>query len=570
MLNRSSLSNIFWLNKTKNKEIIFSPEDKILYTNTEISKKNLESFFRISKDNSKSKFTVITSVYYFLLKRYFDDFQNVVRITSSQEIELDNDVLLEVELDNNNTFKELLKKTADVIKESFEHCHYNSEDINLSEFSNFSIQFQYGTEEETLTDSVSLFYHEAEDSVFLGIYYKSEYSGYAVQSLLDNFTYILSNYDQYLDIEVHSYNFLLDQKSSDLLNQFNSTEVSYPTDKTIVSLFESQVDRSPSHTAVVFGDLSLSYWELNARSNQLAHYLISLYSIERDDLICIDLPRSEQMIIVILGILKSGGAYVPIDFDYPQDRKDYIIQDTHCRVVIDECFLSDFESQRDYYSTDNPVSLMSPDDLAYVIYTSGTTGHPKGVMIEHKAVFHSTLNRINFYSIESMLLIPSFSFDSSVAVIFGVLCSGGRLFVESTIHIKDVEHISNRIISHNINGLLCVPNYYFNLLPYLTGNASGSNTLEHVIVAGEELSKGLVSNHFKYSNAVLYNEYGPTECAVWSSVSIVNDDHITIGKPISNTQIYILDDYGHQVPIGVAGELYISGSGLARGYLNRE
>ncbi|MDN4015154.1 AMP-binding protein, partial [Chryseobacterium gambrini] len=171
-----------------------------------------------------------------------------------------------------------------------------------------------------------------------------------------------------------------------ILESFNSTEVNYPSDETIISLFEKQVLITPDHIAVVYEDISLTYFELNARSNQLAHYLREKYSINGDDLICIELPRSDKMIEGILGILKSGGAYVPIDVDYPQDRKDYILADTNSKVTIDESFLLDFELVRNYYSTENVDIFIRPDHLAYIIYTSGTTGNPKGVMIEHKNV----------------------------------------------------------------------------------------------------------------------------------------------------------------------------------------
>ncbi len=567
MLNTSSLSNIFWLNKTKNKETIVLSEEKVEYLDIEILKHQLSSFLRISKDNNLSKLTIVSSVFSFLLDRYFDNYQNIIKVYPCDLIQLTNSILLEVPDDKEITFKKQLKNFASDIKEAVSYSNYDASNLDLTGFSNCSIQFNQKL--ESIQDDISLFYNESGDKIVLGIYYKDVYKGYVIDSLLNSFIHILSNYDRLLDSGLADYTLVAGQEAFDILINFNTT-TDYPSDKTIIDLFESQVRESPDRLAVVYEDIALSYADLNRESNRLAHYLKDQYRIQGDDLICIQLPRNEKMIISILGILKSGGAYVPVDVDYPEERIDYILTDTKAKVNIDAIFLTGFDVLKNEYPTTNPESLIQPGDLAYVIYTSGTTGNPKGVMIEHRNVFHSTINRIAFYNIESMLLIPSFSFDSSVAVIFGTLCSGGRLFIESNIHVKDVEYISSQIIKNKIQGLLCVPNYYSNLLPYVNENTLGSNTLKYVIVAGEELSKNLVLNHQKYSDAILYNEYGPTECAVWSSVSIVNHPDVNIGKPISNTEIYILDEYGHLVPVGVNGELYIAGAGLARGYLNRE
>ncbi|KMQ64607.1 hypothetical protein ACM46_10170 [Chryseobacterium angstadtii] len=567
MLNTSSLSNIFWLNKTKNKEAIVLSEKETEYLEIQISRDQLDRFLRISRDNSLSKLAIVSSVFSFLLDRYFDHYQNVIKIYPSELIPLNNSVLVEVQHEKEITFKDQLKSFANEIKEVVSHSDYDPSHLDLTAYSGFSIQL--GQKFESVQDDISLFYNESDDTVVLAVYYKAAYPGYVMESLLNSFIHILSDYDRLLDTNVADYALLTEQETAGILNRFN-TVTDYPSDKTIVDLFESQARENPDALAVAYGDIALSYADLNRESNRLAHYLKDRYTIQADDLICIQLPRSEKMIISILGILKSGGAYVPVDIDYPKERVDYILADTRAKVNIDAAFLAEFDELKNEYPVKNPESDIRPDHLAYVIYTSGTTGKPKGVMIEHQNVFHSTINRIHFYAIESMLLVPSFSFDSSVAVIFGTLCSGGRLFIESSIHVKDVEYISYQIIRHKIQGLLCVPNYYSSLLPYLSENILGKNTLQHVIVAGEELSKSLVINHQKYSDAVLYNEYGPTECAVWSSVSIVNDPDVHIGKSIANTQIYILDEYGHVVPVGVSGELYIAGSGLARGYLNRE
>ena len=568
MVGNQFLSNNFWRKKIRHKDTAVFSKKEVSILKIEIFKNDLKDFIKISKNNPLSKFTIISSIFSFLLKKYFSNFQNTIKIYPSNLLDSEKHILLEVRDNDFATFKDLLQAAANEIKETFSYKDYNPLELNLDSFSNYSIQF--GQKVSDIKDNISLLYEETDDKLILTVYHQEINKEYLIESLLNNFRDILSDYASVLNQEINFYS-LADLKTREqILLNFNATDVFYPEEETIVGLFEKQVEKTPEDTALVYEGVRLRYKELNEESNLLAHYLIDKYNIQGDDLICIQLPRSERMIIAILGILKSGGAYVPIDPEYPTERIEYILEDTRCKALIDESFWRSYESLKGECSKDNPASVISPDDLAYVIYTSGTTGNPKGVMIEHRNVFNSTMNRVTFYSIESMLLIPSFSFDSSVAVIFGVLCSGGRLFIEDNNKVKDVEYISSRIIKYNIEGILCVPNYYSNLLPYLNENDAGKNNLKHVIVAGEELVKNLVLNHQKHSEAILYNEYGPTECSVWSTVSIVTNTNVNIGKPISNTQIYILDEYGHLVPPGVVGELYIAGAGLARGYLNRE
>jgi len=219
-------------------------------------------------------------------------------------------------------------------------------------------------------------------------------------------------------------------------------------------------------------------------------------------------------------------------------------------------------------STYNLQINVLPHNLAYVIYTSGSTGKPKGVMIEHEQLTSSILTRNSYYkSLGSILLIPSFSFDSSVAVIFWAISTGGRLILSTDQSLKDAAHIKDLVKqSHTI---LCVPSYYRFLLDEgLVENSS----LSKVILAGEELDEDLVSRHYNKTNGILlYNEYGPTENTVWTTVSKIESPavKVTIGKPINNTKIYITDKGDNLSPVGVPGEICIGGSGLARGYLNR-
>ncbi|MHA4812644.1 amino acid adenylation domain-containing protein, partial [Flavitalea flava] len=367
-----------------------------------------------------------------------------------------------------------------------------------------------------------------------------------------------------------------------LVMGFNNTESAYPSDKTMVDLFVAQAGMTPEKPAVVFEGQTLTYKELDERSNQLGHYLRGKM-IKEDSLVAICLDRSPEMVIGILGILKAGGAYVPIDPDYPSERIGFMLRDTEASIVL--CSRScrprlPLKEGLEYIELDSqweeivqegrtrPSTRLSPDNLAYVIYTSGSTGKPKGVMIEHKSLVASTWARRSYYpDVQSAFLLSSFSFDSSIALLFGALLTGGCLILCKTESIRDRDIVGQLLKQSELT--LCVPSFYSFLLD--EGLIAGSG-LAKVILAGENLNEALVARHYKETTGIiLYNEYGPTECTVWATVTSIREDdqRITIGKPIENTYIYITDNQGQLCPVGIEGEICIGGAGLARGYLKQ-
>jgi amino acid adenylation domain-containing protein/non-ribosomal peptide synthase protein (TIGR01720 family) len=369
------------------------------------------------------------------------------------------------------------------------------------------------------------------------------------------------------------------KEQQQILFEFNNTAVDYPMDKTLIDLFESQVMSSPELTAVVFQDSQLTYSHLNKQANKVAHFLKEKYHIMPDDRVGLLLNPSLNMIIGILGIMKAGGAYVPVDTAYPLDRISYIFQDSHCKLVLTENILNQtagltfIDINTIQHSDDqNPSRNADPDNAAYVIYTSGSTGTPKGVIIAHQSIINTIIWRSRYYSFgtnDRILQLPSYAFDSSVEDIFTPLISGSSLVLIPQEKKLDLEYIGNLVAYKNITHFLATPAFY---KTFLNNISEKLQNLRFVTVAGENIGSDLVSLHFEnLKNVKLYNEYGPTENSVCATVFefLPDNHHILIGKPISNNFIYILDPDKHLCPIGIIGEICISGKGLARGYLNR-
>ncbi len=373
-----------------------------------------------------------------------------------------------------------------------------------------------------------------------------------------------------------------------LLVSWNNTSADYPSNLSIHELFETQVKRTPDAVAVVFEDKHLTYGELNARANQLAHYLRSL-GVKPEVLVGICLERSVEMIVGLLGILKAGGAYVPLDPAYPTERNSFILSDARVQVLLTSeklvaellmpgvsvvCLDRDWEILSDQ-SEENPFSGSVASNLAYVIYTSGSMGQPKGVTIEHRSVLNlaAGLNKAIYTEGHDdkrrVSLNGSLAFDTSVKQIV-------QLFGGHTLDIvpQELRFDGSALLSylgrHEIDVFDCTPSQLRLLIE--AGMLSNSAAApKYVLVGGEPIDESTWQELVKAENISFYNLYGPTECTVDATVCHMglSGERPVIGRAIANTQIYILDPDLQPVPIGVPGELHIGGAGLARGYLNR-
>ena len=380
---------------------------------------------------------------------------------------------------------------------------------------------------------------------------------------------------------------LTPEEDKQLLRQWAGS--SSPYSLTLVhERFESQANETPSTMAVICGGHSMTFAELDRRSNQLARYLREL-GVQRETPVALCTERSVEMIVGILGILKAGGAYVPLDTTHPQERLEYMLGDSKAPVLLTQrhlplltnvphsvrrvCLDSEWKSMERQSS--EPLSTQTDaDDLAYVIYTSGSTGRPKGVLVSHRNLSQSNQARLDYYKEPpgNYLLLSPIGFDSSVAVVFHALCAGGTLVLPEPEFNWELRQLAELISQREISTMLCVPSLYSELLEIASPGQLAS--FRTVIVAGEACPKQLVESHYRIlPNSSLFNEYGPTEATVWSTVYACDPSasysSIPIGLPIANTLIYILDRNLQPVPAGVPGELYIGGEGVARGYLNQ-
>lgn len=360
----------------------------------------------------------------------------------------------------------------------------------------------------------------------------------------------------------------------------NEDLIDYTEGENVVDLFLSQVKKSPNNIAVAFGSKKITYKELNTLSNQFANYIINSHNVKVNDLVSVMLERSEWVIVCVLGILKSGAAYVPIEPNYPEKRKNYIISDSQCKITIDSGFITNFINEIDRLSPKLEHSIkILPESLCYVIYTSGTTGNPKGVMNEHRSLLNYLLSSSNYINRESdtsgCFAHLSLSFDASITEIFLPLINGKSLILSSGSGL-DIFEDSNLFKYAPYDFIKLTPSH-ISIFTSVLKNNSNKNIAAKYIIGGEALYNHHIQ-HFKALNidALIVNEYGPTEATVGCCInefntfsSLDSNESISIGLPIANTQIYILDENRELVPKGEIGELYIAGKGLARGYLNR-
>ncbi|GBD54546.1 non-ribosomal peptide synthetase [Microcystis aeruginosa NIES-298] len=532
-----------------------------------------------------------------------------------------NTLVLRTDLAGNPSFSELLKQVRETATDAYDHQDLPFEMLvealqperNMSYTPLFQVMFGLDNE---IVDSIDLEgikatrqpleFKIAKFDLSLSIQVKEarltaiwEYNTdlfdkSTIERLSGHFVNLLTGIIANPEQTVSQLPLLTESERNQLLFDWNQTETDYKNDLCLHQLFEQQVKQNPQAIAVKLEDEFLTYEELNCKANQLAHYLQSL-GVKSESLVGIFVERSLEMIIGILGILKAGGAYVPLDINYPQERITYLIEDTQLSIVLTQskfleqlpkfipntiCLDQDWSTIAKQ-STVNPLVAVEQHNLAYIIYTSGSTGQPKGVMIEHRSVVNYILTTIREYGITSedqILQFSSICFDASVQEIFVSLLSGATLVLRTEEMLRSSENFWQCCQKWQLTVLGIPTAYWHQLASELTAATLPIlSNIKVIFIGGEAIQPAKVQQWQTVTGQYsplprLFNGYGPTEATIATTLSEFTSPtttNVPIGRPISNTQVYILDACLQPVPVGVAGELHIGGVGLARGYLNR-
>jgi amino acid adenylation domain-containing protein len=403
-----------------------------------------------------------------------------------------------------------------------------------------------------------------------------------LRRMVDHWQILLAQVVARPDDRIAELEILTDEERRQLLFDFNDTQVDFPQRARLLhALFEEQAERTPSRSAVVFENESLTYRELNDRANQLAHFLQGK-GVRPGTLVGVCLERSLNVVVALLGVLKAGGAYVPLDPSYPPDRLEYVAEDSGLSILLTQeslrqawshsraelvCLDRDW-SQIAASSAANPVTAAQPENLAYVIYTSGSTGRPKGVQITH----HNVVNLVlamqaapGISSHDTLLAVTTISFDIAGLEIYVPLSVGAKIVLISRHAALNAREMARLLDQHQVTVMQAAP-VTWRLL--IESGWQPQPTLK-ILCGGEALPRDLAESLCARAGSV-WNMYGPTETTIWSTCHrITADAPILIGRPIANTQVYVLDRALQLLPVGAIGELCIGGDGLARGYLNR-
>lgn len=424
-----------------------------------------------------------------------------------------------------------------------------------------------------------------------GIHYSFEYctelfKQETIARLAKHYVHLLQTIIAHPEWKLAEMELISELEKSQILNEFNNTFVEYPKTKTIHQLFEEQVQLRPEKVAVAFEGVSMSYQVLNAKANQLARVLRAK-GVGREQVVAIMSDKSLEAIIGVLAIIKAGGAYLPIDIEYPPTRVEYMLNDAGAQLLLTQRdFVEKYQfagetidlADAQLYQGDdsNLEQINQPDDLIYIIYTSGSTGNPKGVMVQHINVNRliSNSNMLTITDSERILQIGSLAFDASTYEIWSALLNGASLYLIRKDDLLSPERFEAKMKEYHITiALLTTP--VFNQM--IEENPAIFAGLKALIIGGDALSpKHINFVRTLYPALCVINGYGPTENTTFTTYFKMDQEHpqtnyhnIPIGKPLSNTKVYIVDDNTHLQPTGVPGELCVSGDGLARGYLNR-
>lgn len=592
----------------------------------ELDENQTKGLNAVAKATGATLFSVLLSAYKVLLYKLTGQEDLVVGTSVAGRNHADieqvmgvfiNAVALRNTVEKDVSFKKLIAQINDNSLSCFEHQEYPYEalidDLNLVRDTArnplFDVMFEFVNFEQTapeFTDlelipynfeyNVSKFdltLHAADktDHIAMDFQYATDlFDSETIDNFIAYFKSIINQLIANADTTIANVD-VLNETQQQLIGTFSNADINFEATDNIVTTFEAAVEKHPTRTAIAFEGATLTYEELNTKSNQLANYLRE-QNIEKEDMIGLLLDRSLDMVVAILGVLKSGAAYLPIDPKLPQDRIAYMLEASNAKLVLGHANNIDKENPNCHeitscfnedLSTENITIERNASDLAYCIFTSGSTGLPKGVLMEHKGITNLVqgLGETVYKELGEGLhvgLLASYGFDASCQQIFGALLQGHTLFISNEEQRMDGLQLFNFYKENGIQVSDGTPTHFGMFLSSFSGAID--IPLQRWLLAGEALPKELVSDFYDRihdeSTLKLYNLYGPTESCVDSTyysidaTQLENYISVPIGRPLPNERIHIVDTAGKPVPVGVEGELCIAGAGLARGYVNKD
>jgi amino acid adenylation domain-containing protein len=589
----------------------------------QISPSLTDALHALNRREGATLFMTLLAVFQCLLHRYTGNDNIVVGTPIANRNRGDiegligffiNTLVIHTDISGSPTFREVLKRVRKVMLDAYAHQDMpfeklveelqperdmsrtplfqvafalQNEPYSSLEFSGLTVS-PVSIESPTAMFDMEVHMREEEDGIRGIVVYNTDlFDLSTIERMTGHYHRLLSSISESPDQPVSEIPMLTDAERHQILTEWNDTSMEYPGNKCIHELFEAYVEKTPDALAVISGDRRLTYKELNERANQLAHYLKS-QGVGPEVFAGICLERSPEMLIGILGILKAGGAYVPLDPEYPKERLAFMLEDTGTPVVLTLRSMVDalpvyngmiirLDSDLKFIereSKENPVSGAVSSGAAHIMYTSGSTGTPKGAVILHRSVVRlvSNTNYIKLERSDVVAQISTFSFDASTFEVWGALLNGACLVLIPKDVILSPEIFASEISKRKISVLLLTTAMFNKMaseVPY------AFSSLRYLLFGGEAVDPTSVSMVLEEGPPQnLLNFYGPAENTVatsWYRVENVPEKALTIpiGKPVSNTTIYILDSSLQPVPVGITGELYAGGDGLAREYLNR-
>ncbi|HZD93601.1 MAG TPA: amino acid adenylation domain-containing protein, partial [Candidatus Sulfotelmatobacter sp.] len=520
-------------------------------------------------------------------------------------------VVMRLQVDSAINFSDLLAQARSVALEAYRHQDVPFEQLaqavsarNLNHPSVFQVIFALqntpagkhtiaGVQNALLPDpeprvrfDLELYAWQMDNKLELcWLYSQDLFDSWRIEQMAEHFSRLLASLAAQPERPLHQVQMISRDERQRLLDEWNQTAPSYRAAARVHELFEQQAAKSREAIAAEFEDRQLTYDELDRRSNQLAHYL-QKSGVAANAPVAVCMERSFELLVALLAVLKAGGGYVPLDPAYPGERLSYMLRDSGARIVVTHSALLCTFSQHSMRvialdaewpqialeSQSPPAVAAHPHDLAYIIYTSGSTGHPKGVAVEHLQVCNQLFwagEALSLSSHDCVLQKASFGFDASILEIFLPLACGARIAIAAPGDERDIDRLIELALEKSVSYVDLAPSLLSALLDH--PSIEQWTSLRIMSSGAEALTPELAGLFHRKLSAELWNTYGPTETTVQSTWCrcLPGTAVVPIGKPLANTRVYVLDKYLRPVPAGIAGELYISGEGVARGYWNR-